>query len=256
MGMKKFWRLVDEVISECNIVLEVIDARVPELTRNKKVEGRIVNAGKPFIIVLNKSDLIGESMRKDLDEKFVKTNHIFVSTRTRMGFDKLREKIFDTSREKRNIKVGVVGYPNTGKSSVINGLAGRKKAKTSSLAGFTRGVQWVSDKHGLLMFDTPGVVPFEERDEAQEAIMSIISPAEVKDPDYVAAKIIEMFLEKNKRALEGTYKIKIESDNAEEIIFAIGKKMNYLIKGGDVNMQRTTVRIINDWQKGKLLLNI
>ncbi len=253
MGMKHYWNLVDKVIRDSDIILEVVDARMPELTRNIKVENKARYFRKPFIIVLNKSDLITERMKKIIGRKLKKANFVFVSSRQGTGFNRLRKKIHELGKDKKRIYVGVVGYPNTGKSSIINCLVKKKKARTSSIAGFTKGIQWISGGK-LALFDTPGVIPIDERDEVKQAIISVISPSQIKNPDLVAINIIKMFLSSNRQALEKNYKIKILNRDAEEILFSIGKSMNYLIKGGDIDVTRTAIRIINDWQNGRLLL--
>lgn len=255
MRMHYYWELVREVIRDSDIILEVVDARMPEITRNRKVENMIKYIRKPFIIVLNKSDLITKNMKKDIRHTLDKTNFVFVSAKKNIGFNKLRKMIYSLAKNKKKIFIGVVGYPNTGKSSIINFLAKKKKARTSSIAGFTRGVQWISSR-GLMMFDTPGVIPIDENDEVKQAIMCVIPPSKIKNPDLVAMEIIKMFILNNKEALEKKYKIKISTQNTEEILISIGKKMNYLVKGGSIDITRVSIRIINDWQRGKLLLNL
>jgi len=251
--MAHYWKLIDKVIRDSDIVLEVVDARMASITRNRKVESKIKQARKPFIIVLNKSDLITEKMRKNIERKLRSTNYVFVSCRARSGFSRLRKMIKSIAGENKKIFIGVVGYPNTGKSSIINSLVGRKKARTSSIAGFTKGIQWVSDSKHLALYDTPGVIPIEENDEIKQALMSVIPPSQIKDPELVAIKIIEIFIKENKSALEKNYRIEA-NDNPEDVIFSIGKKMNYLMKGGKIDIKRTCIKIINDWQKGKLFL--
>jgi len=245
---REYWKIVKEVINQVDLVLEVCDARMPILTRNKEIENIIKRSGKKLIIVFNKADLV--------DEKFINNfknekNVVFVSCRKRFGFSKLRRLINLHKGEKKEIKIGIVGYPNTGKSSIINSLVGRRKALTSPVAGFTKGVQWITDKKGLLFYDTPGVIPVDERDEIRQAIICAVSPQNIKNVDVVAEKIIEMFLPK-KDVIEKAYGIEIEDESPERIIEMIGEKLKYLKRGGDVDIHRTCVKIINDWQKGRL----
>ncbi|MEM0473640.1 MAG: GTPase, partial [Candidatus Aenigmatarchaeota archaeon] len=122
--MKRFWNLINDVIDQVDVVLEVADARMPEITRNRKIENMVREKRKRLFIVYNKADLI--------NPKNIKSgkNFVYVSTRKRYGFSKLRNLIMGN---RQTVRVGVVGYPNTGKSSVINFLVGRKKAPTSSV---------------------------------------------------------------------------------------------------------------------------
>jgi len=256
--MRNLWKVIDEVISESHVLLEVVDARMPNLTRNKKVENKIRRKRKIFILVLNKSDLITEKMRKNFLESSKSRLVVFFSCKNRTGVSALKEMISDLSKKKRyykDIKVGVLGYPNTGKSSVINTLSGKSAARTSPIAGFTRGVQWVRGEGNILFLDTPGVIPLDEKDQIEQALMAVIDPTKLEDPDIAAMKIIQLFLDNNKRGLEKFYDIKIQTDDTFEILLEIGKRKNFLKKGGKIDEVRTALTIIRDWQKGNLLLN-
>ncbi len=257
MKMRDFWEVVDQVIYESDVLLEVVDARMPNLTRNKKVENKIQSKRKSFILVLNKADLITKEMKEKFLKKFKSKLAVFVSCKDRKGVHELREMISDLARKKQyrdNIGVGVVGYPNTGKSSVINALTGRSAAKISPIAGLTRGVQWIRGEGKLMFLDTPGVIPLYEKDEIDQALMAVIDPNKLKNPDLVAMKIIQLFLENNKKSLKKFYDVKIESDDTFEILLEIGKRKNFLWKGKKVDEVRTALTIIRDWQRGNLLL--
>lgn len=256
--MKDFWRIVDRVIYESDVILEVVDARMPSLTRNKNVENKIRLKRKSFILVLNKSDLITKKMKNDFLKKLKSKPMIFFSCKDWTGTSKLREIISKLGKRKQSwedIRVGVVGYPNTGKSSVINTLAGRAVAKTSPVAGLTRGIQWIRGEGNIMFLDTPGVIPLNEKDETEQALMSVIDPNKLENPDLAAIKIIQLFLENNKRSLEKFYDVKIDTDDTLEILLEIGKRKNFLWKGGKVDEVRTALTIIRDWQRGNLLLN-
>jgi ribosome biogenesis GTPase A len=258
MKMHDFWRIVDRVIYESDIVLEVIDARMPNLTRNKKVENKVRRKRKFLILVMNKSDLITRKMKMNFLQKFKSKEVIFVSCKQRIGILALKEKILKLAKKIRysnDIKVGVVGYPNTGKSTVINTLSGRSAAKTSPIAGLTRGVQWIRGEGNIMFFDTPGVIPLDEKDETEQALMTIIDPNKLKNPDLAAMRVIQLFLDNNKKSLEKFYGVRIESDDTFEVLLGIGKRKNFLWKGGKVDEVRTALTIIRDWQRGNLLLN-
>ena len=247
---------MDRVIHESDILLEVIDARMPNITRNEKVENKIRLQRKFLILVINKSDLITRNMRMDFLRNFKSREAVFISCKGRKGIYALKEMIFELAkRSHRNyVKVGVIGYPNTGKSSVINILVGRSAAKTSPIAGLTRGVQWIRGEGNIMFFDTPGVVPLDDKDETEQALMSVIDPNKLVDPDLAAMKIIQLFLDYKKNSLEKFYNVKIETDDTFEILLEIGKRKNFLRKGGKVDEVRTALAIIRDWQRGKLLL--
>jgi hypothetical protein len=258
MKMHDFWRIVDRVIYESDIVLEVIDARMPNLTRNKKVENKVRRKRKFLILVMNKSDLITRKMKMNFLQKFKSKEVIFVSCKQRIGISALKEMILKLAKKIRysnDIKVGVVGYPNTGKSSVINTLSGRSAAKTSPIAGLTRGVQWIRGEGNVMFFDTPGVIPLGEKDETEQALMAIRDPNKLVNPDLAAMRVIQLFLDNNKKSLEKFYDVKIETDDTFEILLEIGKRKNFLWKGGKVDEVRTALTIVRDWQRGNLILS-
>jgi hypothetical protein len=256
--MHYFWRIVDRVIYESDILLEVIDARMPDLTRNKKVENKIRRERKFLIIVINKSDLITRKMRMNFLQKFQSNEVIFVSCKNRTGISTLKKMISELAKKRQHwnyTKVGVIGYPNTGKSSVINVLVRKSVAKTSPIAGLTRGVQFIRGEGKIMFLDTPGVMPLDEKDETEQALMSVIDPNKLVNSDLAAMRIIQLFLDYNKSSLKKFYDVKIETDDTFEILLEIGKRKNFLRKGGKVDEVRTALTIIRDWQRGSLLLN-
>jgi ribosome biogenesis GTPase A len=181
MKMQGFWRIVRDVIFQSDVLLEVVDARMPNLTRNKKVESLIKRKRKILIIVVNKSDLITREMKNEFSQNLPR-NAVFFSCKNRTGIFDLKEMIYESGK-KGDIKIGVIGYPNTGKSSVINALSGFKEmAKTSPIPGFTTGVQWIRGKGNFMFFDTPGVIPLDEKDETEQALMSVIDPDKLENP--------------------------------------------------------------------------
>ncbi len=159
--------ILKEVIRKADILLEVVDARFPDETRNSEVERDIARSKKPFIIVLNKCDLVSkETIEKTKSRLSQIAPTVFVSCKKRFGATMLRHKILETAGIKgRDILVGSLGYPNTGKSSVINSVSGKHKAGTSPISGHTKGVQLVSAGSRIMFMDTPGVIPFGENDE-------------------------------------------------------------------------------------------
>jgi ribosome biogenesis GTPase A len=105
-----------------------------------------------------------------------------------------------------------------------------------------------------MFLDTPGVIPLDEKDETEQALMSVIDPDKLENPDLAAMKIIQLFLDSNRNGLEKFYDVKAEG-NAEKILIEIGRKKHFLQKGGEVDETRTALAIIRDWQRGRLLLN-
>jgi hypothetical protein len=247
--------MVADVISRADILLEVLDARYPDETRNDEVERDVARTGKPLILVLNKCDLVPKVQLERTKARLSKiAPTVFVSCRKRHGTTMLLHAILRyTNIKGRDILVGVLGYPNTGKSTVINVLAGRHSAGTSPISGYTRGVQMVRAGANIMLLDTPGVIPFDEWNEHIQGVLGVKDATNIKDPVGVAMKIIERFLAGDRAPLEKFYKVGVEGLDSYEALLAIGKKCNFLMKKGEVDETRAAVRIINDWQKGLLL---
>lgn len=265
----KYPSLAEKIIQESDIVLEVLDARFPEETRNKEVEEKITKKGKILIYILNKSDLT-EKKSSELKPG------VFVSCRERKNVGKLRDLIKRESGKIKNkrssdnfsassggragkiskdnkIIVGVIGYPNTGKSSLINLLIGKSSAGTGADAGFTKGIQKLKLSPGIILLDTPGVIPRKEYSDSEKekiamhAIVGGRSYSQVKDPQITIAKLIKEY----PRVLENHYKIDAKGDS-EIFLEKLGKQKGFLLKGGIVNDDKTARFVLKEWQAGEI----
>jgi ribosome biogenesis GTPase A len=258
--MASYKALVKDVIKKADVLLEVIDARFPEETRNSEVERDIVRLNKPFIIVINKCDLVSKEKLDKTKARLSKiAPTIFISSKDRSGTTMLRHQILASAAIKASVKgrdilVGTLGYPNVGKSSVINGVTGRHRASTSPVSGHTKGVQLVDAGSRIMFIDTPGVIPVDEKDEYLQGLLGIKDATHLKDKIGVALKILEKMLTENKAALESFYNITIEEGTSYDVLELIGKQCNFLQKKGEVDETRTATRIINDWQNGLLII--
>lgn len=244
MIKSKFWNIVNEVITNSDVVLEILDARFIDDTRNVNIENKIKRLNKKLIHVVNKIDLVDiRTIKEKLKEL---TNPVFISSTQRLGTTILKQKIMQIGKKER-IVVGVVGYPNTGKSSVINSLSRRKKAKTSSTSGTTRGIQKIRASDRLMFLDTPGVIPFKDKDIVKQALIGSINVQSLKEPDLIAMHLIEKLNGK----VEQHYNVERGSDS-EETLERIALKINRLKKGGIPDIISTAKIIIMDWQRGRI----
>ena len=247
----KYPLLLKQVIETSDIILEILDARFPKEMKNKEIEKLVKNKGKKIIYVLNKSDL---TRKRDL-----RLNpRVFVSCKNKKGITELRDKIKEEATKIKKIgkynriKVGVIGYPNTGKSSLINLLIRRTSAMTGSEAGFTKGIQRLRLTKDIHLLDSPGVIPKEkysmtsEEKIAQQVKVGGRSYNQVKNPELALNEITKS----HKKELEKFYKIKF--NDAEDLIEKIGKRKSFLKKHGEVNSDRTAREILKDWQLGKI----
>lgn len=238
--MPNFWKIVNSVIDKADVIIEVLDARLIDETRNKELENKVKLKGKKLLYVINKCDLV------DKDYVQLRSRHlrpsVYVSSRDHLGTTILLKKILELSR--KSGFVGIVGYPNTGKSSLINALAGRGRAKASSFSGFTKGKQHIS-LGAVTLIDTPGVIPFDEG-EIQQALVGAKDPSKLKDPDIVAMHLIE----KMEGMIESYYSVK--GEDSSEILDNIAIKYNKKTKGGEPDIMTMSRKILKDWQTGKI----
>jgi ribosome biogenesis GTPase A len=250
---QKYPELTKKIIEDSDIILEVLDARFIEETRNKEVEEILAKQKKKIIYVINKSDLVNKKLRPDVYP------FVFVSCVLRRGVKELRDLIKRQAKElqkleeKEKVSVGIIGYPNTGKSSLINLLIGKNSAKTAAEAGFTKGLQKLRLSPGIVLIDSPGIIPENQYSTIKrDTIINYTklggkSYSQVKEPDLVVSDLIKEFPE----VFESFYNIDLNS-NQEDFIERIGKRKGFLKKGGEVDEDRTARMILRDWQEGKI----
>jgi ribosome biogenesis GTPase A len=155
---------------------------------------------------------------------------------------------------KGDIIIGVVGYPNVGKSSVINAISFKQKAKVSSKAGTTHGVHWINAGDGVKLIDTPGVIPLKYNEETSLGLIAARNPEKMKDPEFMAGRKAGKVSK-----IENFYEFKIKDETLKEanpymIIEELALAKKHLKRGGVADDIRTAIRVIKDWQKGKLRL--
>ena len=241
--MASFWKHVKQVLSQSEIIIEVLDARMIKDSRNKELEDKVHSLGKKLLYVVNKADLADkktiETARKQLSPC------VFISSTEKQGTTILKKKILELSRGKPVI-VGVVGYPNVGKSSLINALSGKGAARTSAQSGFTLGLQKIKVDNKIMILDTPGVFPYKEKDQFRLGKIGAIDANQLKDPESVALELME----KEKEYIRKHYNLtKIDSEELlEELAFKLGK----LHKGNLPDIELTARALLKDWQRGKI----
>ncbi len=247
-----YWKVVNRVIREADILIEVLDARFPELSRNREIEEKAESRRKMLILALNKCDLIKQNGQESKPDggQFAS---VYVSAKERLSIGRLRRRVMGCAKRlikrtnKERVVVGVLGYPNTGKSSVINALAGKHKAGTSSTSGFTKGVQLVKLSNKIYLLDTPGVFPFGEKDEVKRAIIGAKDYSKVKDAEGIVLILIGRLPGK----IEGFYGLDV-CDDAYSALEAIAYKKNLIKKGGLPDLDRAARMILRHWQEGRM----
>jgi len=242
--MSKFGWVAHKVIEKSDIILEVLDARFIKDTINKDVENTVRIKNKILIQVINKADCVSSRKLDSVKKKFADCVVISVKNRTGLAFLKTKIKILANKNKMGNVVVGVVGYPNVGKSSLINTLKGKSSARTSPEAGFTKGEQYIRISRSILMIDTPGVISKDVRDEEELVLIGAKNPYTIKDPDMAVMKLMQAhpdFFEKK-------YNVKVK-DDLDATIEEIALKLNLKKKGNLPDVERASRKILNDWVK-------
>ncbi len=250
--MSKLWNIVIGVINTSDLIIEVVDARVPFETRSSKLENLCKKLGKKVFIVLNKSDLVPKSFLLDVKRKLKEEgfNVFFTSYVERTGVPFLKKAIY-REIDKDEIKVSFVGYPNSGKSSLINLLTRRQSAKSSSQPGYTKGEQWIrlrkdKERGSILLLDTPGVIPVEEK---YSILKGNIRVEKSDNLEYLVIEFLDLILKKENNLSE-VYGI--DSKNGGEFLEKLAEKFNLKRKKGVLDLERASRRIIADWNSGKI----
>lgn len=243
--MPNFWKVINEVIKDADIILEVLDARDIDETRNREIEDKVKREGKRLIYVFNKCDLVDIHLLKE--KKKTLKPAIFISAKEFEGTKILREVILKNSGSLKVITVGILGYPNTGKSSLINALVGRSKASTSAESGHTKGKQLVRVSAKIRVIDTPGVIPYRENDMSKHGAIGAVDYAKVKHPEDVVSEI----LESHPGVVEDFYHVE-KQDDPYDTIDLIAKKLLFLRKGGVPDVDKGSRAILKEWQFGNI----
>jgi ribosome biogenesis GTPase A len=240
------WRAYKQAVRDADLLVQVLDARDPAGTFNwtqSKYKSKL-------IVVLNKADLAPRG--QELPEKIAKYRPIPVSAKTGRGLGELAKAI----REKApgGASVLFTGYPNVGKSSLVNRLSGRGAARVSPIPGETRGLQNVSAR-GFTAIDTPGMVPKGNQGGKALVLKGAIRADKIPDPEPIACEILCGFIENKPSALRKLYDIEVErGEGVEEVIARIARRRGKLLKGGELNYYETAKMVIRDYQLGRLAL--
>ena len=247
------WRDVAKLVRASDVVLEVADIRDPLGTRSRRLEDMVKDLDKRLLLVLNKSDLVprevAEGWKEYLEAKGYEV--MYVSATSRLGTRMLRGWIKSVVKV-RPFTAAVVGYPKTGKSSIINALRGRKGASTSPVPGsygYTRGVQLLKLEEGFYMIDTPGIVPADGG--WPEAVIRGMAPEEIKDPVPAAMALIERALQYNPLALVDAYGIETKDPLQALELLAIKRGWRYK-SSGEPLIEEAARAVIRDYHTARL----
>ncbi len=250
MKMGKYWSIVWAMIDESDVVLEVIDARFPSICRSNRLEERVTEMEHcNLLVAINKADLVPRSHLNNwiswLRNEGI--NAFGVSATQRLGTSILRTQILRASKRK-TARVAVVGLPNTGKSSLINRLRGKKAASTAPIAGHTKGKQIIKVSKSITMFDTPGVIPI-KLPEKHKYLLGLIPITKMDDPISIAEELIEQFNEISPGTVAKYYDLE---DDTTTFFDNLARKTNRIRKGGIPDDHAAAIMFLRDHVKGKI----
>lgn len=264
--MARTRRQIKESLKLVDAVTEIRDARVPMGSKNPELSELI--AGKPHIVLLNKCDMAdANATKKWIDHLKSEGIHaLAVDCRSGKGLNNYAPLIREVLKDKieaneakgmagRPLRVMVVGIPNTGKSSFINRMAGKNRAKVADKPGVTRQNQWFVIGNGIELLDTPGVLwPKFEDPKVGDRLAFIGSVKdEVLDPELLACRLLEVMARDYPERLQERYKLPDFSDlESYELLELIGKKRGMLISGGEINTERAAIMLLDEYRGGKL----
>ena len=267
--MAKTRRLITENLKNVDVVIELLDARIPYSSRNPEIIK--LCQSKPSVILLNKSSLADPVMTAYWSKKYTNDNTLCIETDciNGNGLSKLMPTIKELCSEKieryeskgmsgRAIKAMVLGIPNVGKSSLINKLSGQKKAKVENRPGVTLDKQWVTTNIGLQLMDMPGILwpKFDEAFVGENLAITGAIKDDILDIETIATALCGRLREMYPELLCTRYKLSAlpsyeESDNYD-LLQLIGRKRGFLISGGEIDTERTANMLIDEFRSSKI----
>ncbi len=264
--MAKTRRLIGENLKLVDIVVEVLDARLPISSKNGDIDELI--SQRPRIVILNKADLADQSVNKEWSKYFESMgagvlildslhakNLNFVTTKIK---EKLKNKLLKQQEKGmvgRAIKVMVVGIPNVGKSSFINKLSQRAGAKTGDRPGVTRGKQWIRLSNGIELLDTPGILPPKFEDKKAGLNLAFVGSVkdEIIDTEELAMHLLVFLAENYRELLCARYKLTdIDDLDGYELLCAVGKKRGFVVSGGEIDTERAANIVLDEFRSAKI----
>lgn len=264
--MAKTRRLLAENLSLVDVVIELLDARIPMSSKNPEIDSIVKN--KPRIIALNKSDLADEEVLKQWNRWYDANGFsaIFIDSIKGKGIDRLKASLREIMKEKlerertkgrifRPIRTMIVGIPNVGKSSFINRIAGKASAVTGDKPGVTRGKQWIRVNEEIELLDTPGILwpKFDDERVALNLAFTGAIKDEIMDTVEVAAALMERLAETYPAKLRERYKMEtLEGMSREDLLRTAGRKRGCIVSGGEIDLQRIASIVLDEFRGGKI----
>lgn len=265
--MAKTRRMISENLKNVDIVIEILDARIPRSSRNPEIS-RLIGQ-KPSLILLNKCSLADPAMTKGWVNFYTSDSSVCIATDciTGEGLKAIAPAVKGILSEKveryekkgmngRTLKAMVLGIPNVGKSSLINKLCGSKKAKVENRPGVTLDKQWFATSVGLDLLDMPGVLwpKFDDRTVGENLALTGAIKDSILDIESLAAVLCSRLAKSYPALLCARYKLESIPEELQpyQVVELIGKKRGFLVSGGEINTERTANMLLDEFRSGKI----
>ena len=267
--MAKTRRMISENLKNVDIVIEILDARIPYASRNPEITR--LTAGKPTLLLLNKASLADSRQNALWVQRYTNetTYALLTDCVTGEGLNKMEPMIREILADKlrryeekgmigKRIRAMVLGIPNVGKSSLINRICGNKKAKVENRPGVTLDKQWVSTKIGIDLLDMPGILwpKFEEKRVGENLALTGAIRDGVLDTESLAVVLCKRLRLLYPSMLSERYKLgdmaQYEEMSDYDLFLTIGKKRGFLISGGEINTERTALMLLEEFRNCKI----
>ena len=264
--MAKTRRMIAKSLSLVDAVAELLDARLPQSSRNP--EFNRLTGKKPRLVILNKADMADPDITSRWVQYYKKQGFAVITADSKSGKgvkqfapalrELLKEQLqryADKGMKGRPIRVMILGIPNVGKSSLINRLAGGKRAKAEDRAGVTRTQQWIKTADGVELLDTPGVL-WPKLDDQEVAVRLAMTGAirdDILDKEALAARLLTLLHQEYPQAIAERYKIAPEqTGEGFELLEMMAKNRGMLLSGGVPNTERAAITLLDEFRGAKL----
>ena len=259
--MKKTRELIAENLKMVDIVIEVIDARIPVSSRNPIIDELVKT--KKRIIILNKSDLSDGKANARWSDYFKKQGSMVLAMNCMSGggvnqLYKILNRLQDEKNEgqirKKPLRMMIVGVPNVGKSSLINRMTGKKSAKTGDRPGVTKGKQWLGLENGMQLLDTPGILwpKFEDPEAGLNLAFCGSIKDEILDVATLALELIKVLQRDYPQLLRDRYKLDEIEEDALTNMENIALKRGFILPGKRIDYERCGKTVLDEFRSGKI----
>lgn len=266
--MTKTKRQIQSSLKLVDAVAEIIDARIPVSSRNPDLAKLVQN--KPRVILLNKCDMANQTATKMWIDYFKKQNLVAipVDCKSGRGLDKFAPAVNTVMSHKiarlkekgmvnPTIRIMIVGIPNVGKSSFINKMVKKNRAKVEDRPGVTRGNQWYTIAKNLEMLDTPGVFwpKFDDKTVGEHLAFTGAVKDQILDIELLAVRLLDFIKELKPADFITRFKLEnedIENIDSYELLKMIGKKRGMLVSGGEIDTERAAIMLLDEFRSAKL----